>query len=128
MFESIKCFFGRHDFFRKGIYSSTYSKKGFTARVHLLCCVNCGKMKGNILDISPVAEVYKRWEELAGVSDATPTPPADTKLTELREILDSSSTLDLSKMNIDVESFKKADEKLLQKQQQVVKNGEVDVQ
>lgn len=90
--------------------SSQYTTKGYTARINLMCCVNCGKIKGQVLEVSPVTDVYKRWEELAGVSDVVPTPPANTKLTELREILDSSSTLDLSKMNIDVESFKKGDQ------------------
>jgi len=116
-----KCFFWKHNFFRKGMRSSQYTTKGYTARVNLMCCINCGKIKGQVLEVSPVTDVYKRWEELAGVSDAVPTPPANTKLTELREILDSSSTLDLSKMNIDVESFKQAERSLSAEQIRVAK-------
>lgn len=109
LIDRIKCFFGRHDFWVSVDHAIKVFVKG-TDRAFLVmhCCVNCGKAKFRTSE----TQGPSRWVELALTNIKDTQAPVSEQVMEVKNLVDSSLKLDLSKMDIDVESFKKADEEL----------------
>ena len=110
LIQKIKCFFGKHTWWNSDF---TQIHKGMVAAyLSTKCCIKCGTFKADPSDFDE-KRIYDRWGEMAGFDTAQDTtPPISEGLRELKHLVDSSLSLDLSKMDIDVESFKKADEEL----------------
>lgn len=105
--DRIKCFFGKHVWWNSDY---TQIQKGMYA-IYLVtrCCIKCGLFRA---DPSSFDEklIHERWQEMADLDNLKDSvPPLSEGLQELKHLVDSSSGLDLSKMDIDVESFLKAD-------------------
>lgn len=103
----LKCFVGMHDFWAAADHALKVFVKGKDrAFLTMHCCVDCGKVKFNA-DSNDVAD---RWKELALTNLRDTQAPVSEQVMEVKNLVDSSINLDLSKMDIDVESFKKVNE------------------
>jgi hypothetical protein len=103
----LKCFFGRHEYWRVGEYVNL-TKQNFRSSAFLQSCWHCGKVTIDTSKRLDAWDSYLHMQELAGLDKLKDTPSAT--MDEAAFIYNASKSLNLEEMDINLDEYNAVNE------------------